>query len=138
VQDTLQFLAFSDSEWANSPGGPYLIEVRTSGQVIGSTGFTFETEYRASTGYVLAPDSWGRGFASEALLGMIGISSAVGIVRLQAQCHVEHEGSRRVLEKCGFLREGVLHRYSAFPNLDGGVIADVLSYSRIVSTPALR
>jgi len=137
VRDTLQFLEFSDAEWDNSPGGPYLIEVRVSGQVIGSTGFTFETDYRASTGYVLARDSWGMGYATEALLGMIGVSAATGIVRLQAHCHVEHDASCRVLEKCGFLREGILHRYSEFPNLEGGVLGDVISYSRIVGAPAL-
>lgn len=138
VLDTLQFLQFSDSEWNSSPGGPYLIEARTSHEVIGATGFAFETEYRASTGYVLARDSWGKGFATEALLGIIGASAATGIVRLQAQCHIEHDASSRVLEKCGFRREGILHRYSEFPNLHGGVLGDVVSYSRIVSGTVSR
>jgi RimJ/RimL family protein N-acetyltransferase len=133
VQDTLHFLDFSASEWTHSPGGPYLIEVRASGQVIGSTGFAFETEYRASTGYVLSRGSWGRGYASEALRGIVGVSAAAGIVRLQAQCHVDHDVSARVLEKCGFVREGILQRYSEFPNLDGGGLCDVISYSRIVA-----
>ena len=38
LRDTLQFLEFSDNEWEHSPGGPYLIEARDSGQVLGSTG----------------------------------------------------------------------------------------------------
>jgi RimJ/RimL family protein N-acetyltransferase len=36
-----------------------------------------------------------------------------------------------VLEKCGFLREGVLRRYAEFPNLAPGEPADCLCYSRV-------
>jgi ribosomal-protein-alanine N-acetyltransferase len=138
LRDTLEFLEFSDNEWDHSPGGPYLIEVRDSGQVIGSTGIEFETEYRASTGYVLARDSWGRGYASEALLGIVGVCAALGLSRLQAMVHVEHAASRRVLEKCGFVHEGTLCRHTLFPNIDEQRPFDVASYSRIFDRPHLR
>lgn len=133
LRDTLQFLEFSDNEWDHSPGGPYLIEVRASGQVIGSTGIEFETEQRASTGYVLARDSWGRGFASEALLGIVGVCAKLGLARLHAMVHVEHAASRHVLEKCGFLYEGTLSCHTLFPNIDEYQPADVASYSRLFS-----
>jgi ribosomal-protein-alanine N-acetyltransferase len=138
LRDTLQFLEFSDNEWDHSPGGPYLIEVRDSGQVIGSTGIEFETEYRASTGYVLARDSWGRGYASEALLGIVGVCAKLGLMRLQAMVHVEHTASRRVLEKCGFVHEGTLCRHTVFPNIDEHRPFDVASYSRVFDRPRLR
>jgi RimJ/RimL family protein N-acetyltransferase len=135
LRDTLHFLEFSDNEWDHSPGGPYLIEVRDSGQVIGSTGIEFETEYRASTGYVLARDAWGRGFASEALLGIVGVCATLGLARLHAIVHVEHAASRRVLEKCGFIQEGTLCRHTVFPNIDAQLPADVASYSRVFDRP---
>ena len=135
LRDTLQFLQFSDSEWDHSPGGPYLIELRASGQVIGSTGIEFETEYRASTGYVLARDAWGRGFASEALLGIVGIGPALGLARLHAIVHFEHAASRRVLEKCGFVHEGTLTGHTLFPNIDEHRPFDVASYSRVFERP---
>jgi ribosomal-protein-alanine N-acetyltransferase len=138
LRDTLQFLEFSDNEWEQSPGGPYLIEVRDSGQVIGSTGIEFETEYRASTGYVLARDSWGRGYATEALLGIVGVCAALGLARLHAMVHVEHTASRRVLEKCGFVHEGTLCRHTLFPNIDTHRPYDVASYSRVFDRPRLR
>src|SRR5262245_48612932 len=53
VEDTRQFLQFSHSEWQRWPVGPLLIEDRISGELIGSTGLSFETPYQASTGYVL-------------------------------------------------------------------------------------
>lgn len=131
LRDTLQFLEFSDTEWEHSPGGPYLIEARDTGQLVGSTGIEFETEYRASTGYVFARDSWGKGYASEALLGIVDVCAALGLARLHAMVHVEHTASRRVLEKCGFVHEGTLYRHTLFPNIDRHRPYDVVSYSRV-------
>jgi RimJ/RimL family protein N-acetyltransferase len=130
VADTKGFIAFSDSQWAAGPAGPYVIEPRGGGPVVGGTGFMFETPYRAQTGYVLARDAWGQGFATEALRALTDRAPALGIIRLHAVCHVDHAASARVLEKCGFEREGVLRRHSIFPNsgLDGPL--DVLSYAR--------
>ncbi len=131
VDMTRQFLQFSETEWQRWPAGPYLIERRGTGELIGSTGFAFETPYRASTGYVLARDAWGCGYASEAVNAQVRLAGPLGIVRLYALCHVEHARSARVLEKSGFMFEGVLQKYLEFPNLAPGAPADVRCYSRI-------
>ena len=65
--DTRKFLRFSDAEWHHWPAGPYLVSSRETGALLGSTGLSFETPYRAVTGYALAKDSWGHGYATEAL-----------------------------------------------------------------------
>ena len=129
---TRAFLEFSDSEWDRWPGGPYLIESREDGQLLGGTGLAFETVYRASTGYVLARDAWGRGYATEAVRAIVDISQEIGVVRLYALCHVDHGKSARVLEKSGFMREGILQRYLEFPNLAPGAPADVYCYARLL------
>jgi ribosomal-protein-alanine N-acetyltransferase len=131
VDDTRGFLAFSDVEWETWPIGPYLIESRESGQLLGGTGLAFETPFRAATGYVLARDAWGAGYATEALAGIVAAGGEVGVRRLHALCHPDHQASWRVLEKCGFVREGLLRRYSEFPNLRPGEPADVLLYARV-------
>lgn len=131
VEMTRLFLQFSEAEWHRWPAGPYLIEKKDTGELIGSTGFAFETPYRASTGYVLARDAWGRGYAPEAVRAQVDLAAALGIVRLYALCHVEHARSARVLEKSGFICEGVLQKYLEFPNLAPGEPADVRCYSRI-------
>jgi len=128
---TRAFLEFSDAEWNRWPAGPYLIESRKDGRLIGGTGLSFETSYRASTGYVLAKDSWGQGYATEAVRAMVEVSQSVGIVRLYALCHVDHEKSARVLEKTGFSCEGILKRYLEFPNLAPGTPSDVYCYARL-------
>jgi len=133
VADTRAFLEFSRIEWDRSPAGPYLIEGREDGGLLGSTGLAFETPRRAATGYVLAADAWGRGFAGEALGAMVDLAAELGVRRLYALCHTEHGASRRVLEKAGFEREGVLHRHSEFPNLAPGEPLDVLCYARVLA-----
>ena len=132
IADTRGFLAFSDAEWERWPAGPYLVLSRADGTLLGSSGLGFETPYRAATGYVLARDAWGCGYATEALRAMVGLAPRVGVQRLYALCHVEHRASERVLEKCGFEREGILRRHAEFPNLAPGVAADVLCYANIL------
>lgn len=129
---TRAFLEFSDAEWTRWPAGPYLVESRADGQLLGGTGLSFETLYRASTGYVFARDAWGQGYATEAVEAMIKISRCLGVVRLYAICHVEHDKSSRVLEKTGFVREGILQRYLEFPNLAPGAPADVYCYAKLL------
>ena len=130
---TRSFLQFSDQEWDRWPAGPYLIESKADGRLIGGTGLAFETAYRASTGYVLARDAWGQGFATEAVEAVVDVGRSVGLVRLYALCHVDHDRSARVLERTGFVREGVLRRYLEFPNLAPGAPADVYCYARVLN-----
>jgi RimJ/RimL family protein N-acetyltransferase len=129
---TRAFLEFSEAEWARWPAGPYLVESREDGALLGGTGFGFETPFRASTGYVLAKDAWGRGYATEALRAMMSLARDIGIRRLYALCHPDHATSWRVLEKCGFCREGILRRHSEFPNLSPGEPCDALCYAWVI------
>jgi ribosomal-protein-alanine N-acetyltransferase len=126
------FVDFSDADWQRWPAGPYLVESRESGTLLGATGLGFETAYRASTGYVFAKDAWGHGYATEALGAIVGVAREAGVVRLYALCHAEHSASARVMEKCGFACEGVLRRYAEFPNLGASGPCDVLCYARIL------
>ena len=128
LYDTRIFLDFSDAEWRNWSCGPYVIFARTGGGLIGSTGISFDSSDVASTGYVLARDAWGLGYATEALGAMRDLAPSLGIRRLYAICHVEHTASKRVMEKCGFRHEGVLRRHLVFPNISPDR-QDVLCYA---------
>lgn len=132
LDHTRAFLQFSDDEWARWPAGPYLVEERVSGALVGGTGLAFETPWRASTGYLFARGAWGRGYATEVLTAMVELARTQHVIRLYALCHVEHQASRRVLERGGFVCEGLLRRYMVFPNLGAGP-CDTWSYSRILA-----
>ena len=55
IEATHRFLEFSHQEWTRWPAGPYVIEDRSSGRLLGGTGVGFESPVRASTGYVFSP-----------------------------------------------------------------------------------
>jgi ribosomal-protein-alanine N-acetyltransferase len=129
LDDTHAFLAFCAAEWKRWPAGPLLMESRASGALLGSTGLNFESPQQAATGYVLAQDCWGFGYATEALVAMRDLAARLGVTRLYALCHPEHRASSRVLEKCGFALEGPLPDYAEFPNLKPGIRATVLCYA---------
>lgn len=129
VADTRTFLAWSAAEWKRWPAGPYLVRARDDGRLLGSTGLAFEARDRAATGYVLARDAWGYGFATEALRAMVDVARQTGVARLYALCHPEHRPSAHVLEKCGFTRDKAWFRPAEFPNLAPGVLQTAWRYA---------
>ena len=107
INDTYAFLTFSDVEWQRWPAGPYVIFSRADGTLLGSTGFAFETSDRAITGYILARDAWGNGYATESLRAMVDAGAAhraYGCCRPRPTSIMPSSG--RVLEKCGFVKDG--------------------------------
>lgn len=117
IDDTRGFLAFSAAEWARWPAGPYLIRARSDGRLLGSTGLSFSRRDEAMTGYVLARDAWGQGYATEALRAMVELARELRVTRLYAPVHTDNRASSRVLEKCGFTLDAGWSEAPAFPNL---------------------
>jgi len=136
VADTEGFVAFSAVQWEKEGAGPYLIWAKADGQLLGSTGLGLEPGGQAITGYVLAADSWGKGYATEALTAVVDVAADIGVRRLYALCHPEHPTSWRVLEKCGFERDASWKRRVEFPNLAPGILQNVLCYRRGLSRSA--
>jgi RimJ/RimL family protein N-acetyltransferase len=134
LSDTQVFLACCDAEWRQTGVGPYLIISRDTGTLLGSTGLRLSSPQQAATGYVLARDAWGQGYATEALHAMRDLALRLGVLRLTAVCHPEHRASWRVMQKCGFSREGTLRGHAQFPNHSPGVASDVLCFSFIFDT----
>ena len=67
-------------------------------------------DYRsASLGYCLDDVAWGRGYATEAVRGLLQWGfDTLDLNRVQAEADTRNVASARVLEKLGFLREGTL------------------------------
>jgi len=126
LDDTRRFIELALSHWEQQGVGAYLIE--RSGAVIGSTGLEPESRNRAVTGYILARHAWGHGYATEACRAMIDLGRSLGFARIEAQCHVDHLASARVLEKSGMRLEAILPRQIVLPNLSPEP-QDVRSYA---------
>ncbi|HKE86083.1 MAG TPA: GNAT family N-acetyltransferase [Vicinamibacterales bacterium] len=133
VEQAEGFVQFSTQEWKRWPAGPYLIFSRDGGELLGGTGFGFQTQRDAMTGYVLARDAWGRGYATEVLAALVDLAPGLGISRLRALCHPEHRPSQRVLEKCGFVRDHTWVEFVEFPNLEPGTQQEALCFVRSVN-----
>jgi len=114
------------------PAGPYLIERLGDHELLGGTGLAFETPTVAATGYVLAQDAWGHGYASEALAAVVVVARNQRVRRLYALCHPNYQASIRVLEKCGFVLEGLLAGFADFPNLGSVQREDRIPYIQVV------
>jgi ribosomal-protein-alanine N-acetyltransferase len=135
VADTEGFVTFSTGQWKREGMGPYLIRSRETGVLLGSTGLGLAKSEegegpRALTGYVLARDAWGYGYATESLIAMIEVARSVGIASLSALCHPEHSASIRVLEKCDFARDFRWTRKVLFPNLPTGAPETTWCFTR--------
>jgi RimJ/RimL family protein N-acetyltransferase len=118
VDDTRAFLDYAETGWQDGSSVVYLIERRSDGALLGSTGLVFEMPGCCSTGYVFARDSWGQGYASESLAAMLDLAFAQpGVTRIYALCDAEHAASARVMQKCGMQREGIRHAHTILPNL---------------------
>ena len=62
-------------------------------------------------GYYLEPTYWGQGIASEAVsLLTVHLFEEVHVNRIQAEVMIENEGSKRVLTKNGYIKEGTLRQ----------------------------
>jgi RimJ/RimL family protein N-acetyltransferase len=86
-------LAIASNRGKRDPFGMISVESRRQG--------------RLSLGYALAPEAWGRGYATEAARAIIDASFLLtNAVEILASARVENPASRRVLEKCGFAHRG--------------------------------
>jgi ribosomal-protein-alanine N-acetyltransferase len=94
-------------------GVRWAITSRASGELLGTAGFwrLINDHARAEIGYELARAAWGQGVMTEALGAMLGFGFAVlGLHSVEANIHPDNTGSRRVLEKLGFVQEGYLRQ----------------------------
>ena len=138
IADTIEFVDFCDEQWTRWPLGPLLIEDLETGVVLGSSGLSFETDQRAEIGYVFTASAWGHGYATEAVEALLVTARQMAPLSLFAHVHPDNAASVRVLEKCGFVREGRVEPCLSFPNLHGNQLCDAVVYSHdIVSRAAV-
>ena len=89
--------------------GPWLISEKESGTVIGWGGLyedPLDRRWNIEVAYSFARSSWGKGYASELVAHCLdGARDELGLAEVVAFSHADNAGSRRVLEKAGFVFE---------------------------------
>lgn len=93
-----------------------------------------ENNFKAYIGYGLGVEYWNKGVATEAVKLAVAqvFKDLNGLVRLQAHVFPDNFASQRVLEKAGFMKEGMLRSSEVIK----GEIRDVVVYS-FLSTDSL-
>ena len=107
----------------------YILAGREDKVVRGAFALRQRAPHRLDCGYVLARRWWRRGVMTEVLIEVtVWALRQPSVFRVGAVCDVENIGSARVLEKSGFVREGLLRRWLIHPNISDEP-RDCYSYS---------
>ena len=91
-------------------GDPYLPRLLITlpaegGRIVGGCGLHDGPDDRdavAEVGYWITPDSWGRGYATEALCGLLSLARLAGHRQVAGRHAADNPASGRVLRKLGF------------------------------------
>lgn len=92
---------------------PWAIALVDTDELIGSISLfnISATHRRVELGYALASASWGRGLAGEALRLALGyVFDVLELERVEADTDPRNMGSRRLLERMGFVLEGTMRK----------------------------
>ena len=136
VADSEAHVARCESAWDEGSEFVWMIEERQSSKPVGSIA-AHVRGHRVSLGYLLASDSWGSGYMTEAVnLVSQTFLEMEGVWRIWAVCDIENQRSASVLERAGFTREGILSRWIIHPNISTEP-RDVISYSRTAGHSAV-
>jgi len=98
---------------AGGEGRSLVLGLDLDGAAIGTCVLhSFEQQYRrAEVGYRLGREYWGRGLMSEALTALIQFAfDELELIRLEADTDPRNTASIRLLERMGFVQEGLLRR----------------------------
>lgn len=104
-------------------------------EVIGGIGFQLLDDVErltAELGFFLGEPHWDQGITTKAIRAIVDYAFATyGVIRLHCQVFAINGASARVLEKCGFTREGTLRRAV----IKADQIMDMHIYSRLKDDP---
>jgi RimJ/RimL family protein N-acetyltransferase len=111
VEEVQKFLGENGSQQPGQPGWfQFGLEAKEAGGLIGDCGLRIDPANTrlGQVGYTIAAEHWGRGYASEALRGLVDFAfrTLPNLHRLAADADPRNRASLRVLVKCGFRQEG--------------------------------
>ncbi|GES29653.1 GNAT family N-acetyltransferase [Streptomyces angustmyceticus] len=87
--------------------GRWAFGIVADDELLGMVRLRCRTERHATVSYLLREDSWGRGYATQAVAGMLRHAfTTTGITSVGARHHPENTASARVLRKNRFVHRG--------------------------------
>lgn len=123
------WIATNADLFSSGRGVSYAITLQSTSQLVGTVSLldVSSAHTRAEVGYWVGFDYWGQGYCAEALACLLDFGLGhFAITRFVGRCAASNLASAKVLEKCGFSREGVQVEH-VFRN---GRFEDMLLYGR--------
>lgn len=128
MEEALQEIDWYHSIFDEKSGIRWGITIKEKGRVIGSCGFLnlVQQHHRSDIGYELSEDFWGQGIASEAIAAVIKYGfEQLNLQRIQALIEPPNIPSQKLVERNGFIKEGLLRNYE----FTGEKFDDLFMYS---------
>jgi len=111
ISETRDYLRYMRQLYRQGAPSSWAIVLKDENRVIGTIGFMWYAleNQSAEVGYSLSRAYWNRGYATQALSAVVRSAfQRLPLYRIEAQHDLRNPASGRVMEKCGFSREGVL------------------------------
>lgn len=107
VERAQRTMDFFNDQWAQMPYGPWAVERKADGELIGHCGLRYIAEIgETEVLYAFGQAYWGQGYATEAARASVDFGfNQKGLERIIALAVPENIGSRRVMEHCGLKYE---------------------------------
>ncbi|MCM1991675.1 GNAT family N-acetyltransferase [Oceanirhabdus seepicola] len=124
AEDTIKW--FSD-DYKNKKAITWGISLKESHEIIGILHCEIEIpKVRADFGYDLRPEYWNKGIMTETVKALLDFTfNKIDVYRIESAVSTQNYGSARVLEKSGFIKEGILRKRSFL----GGSLHDMIFFS---------
>ncbi|WP_124071197.1 GNAT family N-acetyltransferase [Filibacter tadaridae] len=114
INDALDEISWYKSIFEKGTGIRWGISLKGQGKIIGSCGFLdcASQHYRAAVGIELSKEHWGERIANEAFEAVISYGfEQMNLQRIEALIEPPNIPSQKLVERQGFIREGLLRSY---------------------------
>lgn len=116
LRDTRAFIRYAHQQWEAGKDFSFVIRRRSPARLIGSLGL-INDDGRFQIGYVLGPNYWGQGYATEAVRTVLKLlASAQRVSEIRTFVDASNAASIRVLLKAGMVEESREEKWFQFVN----------------------
>ncbi len=116
LKDTRAFLKYAVNGWRAGVDFSWSIRLKSSNRLIGSCG-VINDNGKIQFGYVLGPNYWGQGYATEVCRKLLALLKTIPeVYRINTFVDMDNVASSKVLKKCGLEEEAVLLKWFRFVN----------------------
>lgn len=129
IDEAEEELRYWSSLFRSKRGLYWGIALKSSNQLIGTAGFNTVSimHQKAEISYDLDCAFWGRGLMLKSLKAILRFIEYAGIIRIQATVIEDNIRSIKLLDRCGFMQEGLMKKYEIVQ----GVHRDYYMYAKI-------